>query len=156
MMNRELSRQQQRLDSLFKRIKDATGDDVEMQSHWAKYLCVLCAGFIENAIKEIYGDFVKGAASTPVANYSIKTLSRIQNPQTTKFIETARAFKSNWADELEAFVAEDGRKDATDSIMSNRHNIAHGKDSGVSIVRMKEWYKKSVEVLEYLETQCRT
>lgn len=156
MKNRELSRQLQRLETLFKRTNDAAGDDIEIRSHWAKYLCVLSAGFIENALGEIYSDFVKRAASEPVAHYSIQTLLRIQNPKTTKFIETAGAFKKDWADGLETFVTEDGRKDAIDSIMANRHLIAHGKDSGISITRIREWLDKSIDVLEYLEAQCET
>ena len=156
MENHELSRQLQRLDNLFTRTNDAVGDDIEIRSHWAKYLCVLCAGFIENALSEVFGDFVKRAASEPVAKYAIQSLSRVQNPKTAKFIETAEAFKADWAADLGKFVAEDGRKDAIDSIMANRHLIAHGKDSGISIVRIKEWHKKSVDVLEYLETRCKT
>lgn len=146
-------RQQQRLDALFKRTRDATSDDVEMQAHWAKYLCILCAGFIENAYSEIYGKFIDGAASAPVAAYAKRQISKTQNPNITKFIETASAFKESWAHELEKYVDEDGRKDAINSIMSNRHLIAHGKDSGISLIRLREWYRKSLEVLEYVEQQ---
>ena len=51
-------------------------------------------------------------------------------------------------------MEDNGRKDAIDSIMSNRHLIAHGKDSTISLVRVSEYLKKSVEVVEFLEHQC--
>ena len=58
------------IDDLFKKTKVAVGDNIEMQSHWAKYLCILSAGFLETALSEIYIEFSKTAASEPVANYT--------------------------------------------------------------------------------------
>ena len=49
---------------------------------------------------------------------------------------------------------EEGRKDAIDSIMANRHLIAHGKNSGISLVRVKDYLEKSIEVIEFIENQC--
>lgn len=125
-----------------------------MRSHWAKYLCVLSAGFLENAITEIYGDFVRGAASKPVADYAMSTLSRIQNPKTSKFIEIARSFKPSWADALESYVDSDGRREAINSIMANRHEIAHGKHPGITLVQINDYLDRAVEVIEFLEHQC--
>lgn len=155
MRNPELIRQLQRLKGLIGRTTAASAGDLEIQAHWAKYLCVLAAGFLENAISEIYADFVRNSASEPVANYTCRVLVQIQNPKTSKFIETARLFKESWAEALEIFVAQDGRSDAINSIMSNRHLIAHGKDSGITIVRLREWLEKSVEVIDFIESQCR-
>lgn len=49
MNNREIARQLQSLRDLIKRTSQACGGDVEMQAHWARYLCVLSAGLVENA-----------------------------------------------------------------------------------------------------------
>lgn len=156
MRNRELSRQLQRLNFLFNQTAIASGSNREIQSHWAKYLCVLSAGFIENAISEIYSDFVKDTTPEPVANYTTKVLAKIQNPKTAKFIETAQAFKGDWADELKNFVEDNGeeRKTAIDSIMSNRHRIAHGKSSGVKVSQVRQWLDRAIEVIEFIEGQC--
>lgn len=154
MVNPRLSSQLQRLRDLFARADTACGGDVEMLSHWAKYLCVLCAGFLENAISDVYGEFVRNAASKPVADYAVTTLSRIQNPKASRFIETARYFKSSWADELEVYVDTEGRREAIDSIMANRHEIAHGKFPGITLVRTKEYLDRAVEVIEFIEKQC--
>ena len=82
-------------------------------------------------------------------------LSRTQNPKAARFIETAQAFKKIWGEELEAFMNQEGRKDAIDPIMNNRHLIAHGKDSGITVARANDYLKKCVEVIEFIETQCR-
>lgn len=156
MQNRNLTTQLQRLNELFKRVNSACGSDIEMQSHWAKYMCVLCAGFLENAVTEIYGDFVKGASSQPVANFAEYILSKTQNPKASKFVEISAKFKKNWGDSLETFLDDNGRKEAINAIMTNRHLIAHGKTSYITIVQVKDYLKKSVEVIEFIENQCRT
>jgi len=155
MRNRELNRQLQELKALIKKTNDASAGSIEIQAHWARYICVLASGFIENSLKEVYSEFVKNASSKPVSDFSCSVLSKIQNPKTNKFIEIARKFKVIWADQLEEYVANDGRKEAIDSIMSNRHLIAHGKNTSITIVRIKVYIEKSVEVIEFIEGQCR-
>lgn len=154
MKNRQLEIQYDRINNLFKGTAKATGGDFELQSHWAKYLCVLSAGFLENAISEVYIDFVRNKAHQPVANYASSTLSKVQNPKTAKFLEVARAFKKSWGDELDTFLQENGRGEAINSIMHNRHLIAHGKSSNVTVVRLQNWFEKSVEVIAFIENQC--
>jgi len=154
MHNRELSTQLQRLRELFNKTNAACRNDFELSSHWAKYLCVLSAGLLENSLKGIYGDFVRKTASKPVADYATSMLARIQNPKTGMFIETARRFKPDWATEIEAFVDTNGRRDAIDSIMKNRNEIVHGKYSGITLARIKDYLDKAVEVIDFIESQC--
>lgn len=154
MNNRELSSQLQRLREIFNKTNAACRDNFEMKSHWAKYLCVLIAGFLENSLKVIYGEFVRMAASKPVADYANSMLSRIQNPNATMFIQTARRFKPDWATELDAFVDSNGRREAINSIMKNRHEIAHGKYSGITMAQIKDYLDKAVEVIDFIESQC--
>ncbi len=154
MKSQELGQQLERINSLFERSQEACGDNVEMLSHWAKYLCVLVAGFLENAIEDVYSRFVMSAASEPVQNYAISRLSTIQNPKTGRFIEVAQSFKKSWGEELEIFVNEDGRREAIDSIMQNRHQIVHGQHSGVTLARVRDYLRKSLRVIEFLEAQC--
>lgn len=155
MRNRELGRQLQSIESLFKRVNSACGDDIEMMSHWARYLCVLCAGFLENALAIVYSDFCKQAASEYVAAFAIHGLGQISNPKTSRFLEVAGRFRANWKEELEQFVNQDGRKEAIDSIMTNRHLIAHGQRSDITLARVTDYFAKSVRVIEYIEGQCK-
>ncbi len=55
---------------------------------------------------------------------------------------------------METFLADNGRKDAIDSIMSNRHLIAHGGNSGITLTRVNQYLDKCVEVIDFIETQC--
>jgi hypothetical protein len=154
MKNVEVARQLQQLRSLMKTAIAAT-TDLSLQAHWARYFCVLTAGVLENAITEIYSEFVQRVSHPAVVNYAVSRLKRIQNPKADKFVETARSFSQTWADSLEAFLAIDGRKDAIDSIMNLRHQIAHGKNVGVSVVQIRDYIDSAEEVLEFIEGQVR-
>src|SRR5689334_12013601 len=126
MRNRELSRQLQKLEWLIKETPAATAGQLELQAHWGRYLCVLVAGFLENALAEVYSEYVYRTGSKPLANFISKRLLSIQNPKSQRFIETAASFKDEWGKNLEAFLSEGGRKEAIDGIMNHRHQIAHG------------------------------
>lgn len=154
MNNRELSRQHQRLGWLIKQAIDATRDQLELQAHWGRYLCVLAAGFLENAIAEVYHEFVHRTGSKPLASFISTALFRIQNPNAQRFVSTARSFRAEWGSELENFLAEAGRKEAIDGIMNFRHQIAHGRDARVTIATVADYLRKSVEVIEFIEKQC--
>ena len=156
MRNRELVRQLQSPKSLISRTDVATWQNIELQGHWGKYLCVLTAGFLENAHREIYTEFVINAASPPVANFASATLENVQNPKSQRFVETAGAFNSKWADDLGRFLDGDAqaRRNAIDSIMANRHLIAHGRNTSISVVRVKDYLDRCVEVIEFIEAQC--
>lgn len=155
MNNRELTRQVQTLKALIGKTEIVSGGDIEAQSHWAKYVCVLAAGFLENALAEVYADFCRRAASHAVANFASTALGRIHNPKTQAFIEVTQSFNKSWAENLEVFIRDDGRREAINSIMANRHLIAHGRDSGITMARVKEYFSKSLDVIEFIEQQCK-
>jgi RiboL-PSP-HEPN len=81
-------------------------------------------------------------------------LASVQNPNAQRFLEIVGAFDDTWRINLESFLAENGRKDAIDSIMANRNQIVHGKDSGITLVRVNQYLEKCVEVIDFLEAQC--
>lgn len=154
-MNWELTKQHRKLKALAKKAGDASLDDFELLAHWAKYLCVLVAGFLENALIEVYGEFVVGSSSPAVARFATTRLENIQNPKAQRFLEIAGAFDEAWRIELEQFLAVNGRKEAVDSIMSNRHQIAHGETSGITLTRVNQYLEKCIEVIDFLEAQCK-
>jgi hypothetical protein len=153
--NSELSRKFQAIKNLFQQADDACGEDIEMMSHWARYLCVLSAGFLENALGVLYIDVCRREASENVARFAIGTLKKISNPKTRRFLDVAGEFRKEWREQLQMFVDEDGRAEAIDSIMTNRHLIAHGQRSDISLARVKDYLLKSARVVEFIEEQCK-
>lgn len=155
MRNSEVTRQLQQLRSLIDRTRDAT-QDINLQGHWSRYLCVMAAGFLENSLRSIYSDFAQSSSSPHVARYVDARLRLIYNPNAQRFINTASNFDRVWGDQLEEFLTKDSslRKNAIDSIIANRNQIAHGGVSQISIARVKEYLEHCVEVLEFIEDQC--
>lgn len=153
MRNAELAKQEATIRDLIKNTSAATGGDLELQSHWAKYLCVLVAGYAENSLHALYGNYVNKSTPAPVAKFAVGKIKDLQNPRPKRFIEIASGFKESWGVDLKTYVELDGRAEAINTIMTARHSIAHGKNSDISIHRVSEYFNKCVEVAEFIENQ---
>ena len=152
MNNLEAVRYKQRLDNLFKQISAFSGN-IELQSQWAGYLCILVSGFLETSICAIYGEFARKTASPYVANYVKYELDSFQNPKMGKILELTRAFNPLWAGKL-ATATEGKLSEAVDSVVANRNQIAHGRDVGITYLRIKNYYEGVVEVVNLIEGMC--
>lgn len=127
-----------RCDEILARVSSVS-DDL-LVSAVCQHVCVLMAGALETAIKEILGDHCTKKSAPRVASYATSRLLAFQNADPEKIINLTRQFDSKWSDELEAFWAGE-IKGHVGSIVGNRHNIAHGRPTEVSIARIREWRK---------------
>jgi len=149
----ELSRQAQLINDLFLKAR-TLNHDVELLSHWAKYVCILISGFLENAIHLIYAEYIKNGSNENVRRFAIRQIERIQNPRANRFIEVTGFFNEDWGIKLQQYLDDDGRKEAINTVIDNRHLIAHGKSSNISLAPLSDYFKKIIKVCEYLENQC--
>ncbi len=156
MRNVRLVGQYNTIQSLIERTGTATGENIELQGHWGRYLCILAAGLLENSIREIYQEFVQNSASPPVASFASSRLRGINNPKSERFVQVASSFSQEWGQSLAEFLnASNGeRKDAIDSIINNRNQIAHGRNTNIFVVRVKGYLDRVVEVIDFIESQC--
>ena len=156
MRNIRLVAQHDRIQSLLERTRLATFEDIELQGHWGRYVCILAAGLLENSIREIYSEYVRAASNPQVSSYATANLQNISNPNSNRFVQVASSFSQEWGHALEDFLeASSGeRKNAIDSIINNRHQIAHGRNSSISVVRLSNYLEKAVEVIDFVESQC--
>ena len=117
---------------------------------------MLAAGLLESSIREIYGEFVGNSSSPQVAKYAATTLENIYSPRASRFIQVATAFSREWGQGLDEYMNANGgqRRNAIDSIVSNRHRIAHGRNTSITVVRVKDYLDKAVEVIDFIESQC--
>ena len=67
-----------------------------------------------------------------------------------KIIELVRRFDKNISDELESF-AEGQIREGIDSIVSNRHKIAHGRPSHISITAISRYFHDAREFARKME-----
>jgi hypothetical protein len=74
------------------------------------------------------------------------------NAKTNKILDLVAEFGNDFREEL-AKVLTDELKDSVDSVVSNRHLIAHGQDVGIGIATIKKYYSSVVTAVEELEKQ---
>ncbi len=155
MKTPELLAHWSRLNSTIDRARDLSAD-AELMGHWGKYVCVLSAGFLENSLRILFALRASRKASKDVISYVAKSLERIQNPKAFKFVEIARSFDQDWGATVEDYLSEDSerRKNAIDSIMTNRHLIAHGRSSNISVAQVREHLRSVEQFIDFLEAGC--
>jgi hypothetical protein len=134
-----------RLDRVFEAADKV--DDDEIKSHLARYLCVLTSGYLEESVKMLITNYVAAKAAPFVMNHINSTTNNIMNLNSTKIGQFLNSFSNGWKDEFDNCLS-DEEKDAIDSVVANRHLIAHGGNVGVSYVRIKEWHKNIKHVIE--------
>ena len=119
--------------------------DLKCQAHWSQHLCVMVAGFLENALDEVYRDYLEGTDRRSVS------LRRILTPQQEDFVARATRLNQPWVNELRDFMSYEGRGAAIDTIMRQRNLIAHGRASNITMAQIAEYLPKCVAVVEFLE-----
>lgn len=148
-----LERQSRRIRDLFAKTSMATDTDPELQAHWARYLCILVSGFIENSIELLYSEYARRTSDPAVHRYVSRQLGWVTNPNEQAILQIAGSFSNDWQLELQAYLDSDGRKEAINGIINTRNQIAHGRDTGISIVILKEYFTKAISVIDFIETQ---
>lgn len=139
-----------RLDAVFYRVSNLPEDDLQVRSDLACYLCVLVSGFVESTVSDIAATYCRVRSSPTVMNYIALRLSRTGTLNTERLLQFVGSFDPNWRDQLDDFVIGE-RKDALDSVVANRHNIAHGESVGLTYMRIKNYYKRICEVVDFVD-----
>ena len=124
-------------------------EDPEALADYAKYLCVLVAGFLERAIEQILHSHAEAQSSPSVSRYVGRTL-RSGNLQTERLLQLVEHFDASWRASLESFLTDEHRA-AIGSIYGNRNQIAHGDDVGLSYQQVATYYSRVKEVVRHLE-----
>jgi hypothetical protein len=151
---RSLDRRRKRIEYLFKSAPSSIDDNaLEMRSHWAKYICVLISGHIELSVREIFTEYALQRSSPEISRYVAKQLNRFQNAKVEEITSLVGSFSPDWQRSLNDFI-DDEYKAAVNSIIGNRHAIAHGEDSDITISNLQAWYRKANEVIDYLVRLC--
>lgn len=151
------------IESKEKSIKDlikcanfACGDDISLLSHWARYICISSAGSIEICTRFIFDNYDNSTdTSGPYERwrrYGKGQLKFLSNPKHSKIIEVSRSFDPCWADIISDYFSNHKSANAIDSIMTNRHAIAHGQSSNVTISQMNEWVPDAFASLKFVSS----
>ena len=144
----EIDAQIKRINALFDRAQDLSSDP-ELLSHWAKYLCVLVCGLLENSVELCLVDYFQKRGDENINNFVSTKLRSFQNPKMGKIVELFGSFSKTWEEDLKE--RSDGRiSDAVNSVVANRHLIAHGGTSQLSMSALRGYYTDVVRAVEIM------
>lgn len=150
-MNSEYRRQLSSVESHLARIARDDIDDF-YRAELAKLYCVELSGLLENLIRETVSSYCVSKSSPKISRYVAKGIDRFTNPDTKKILSIVGSFDPEWQSKLE--VRWNGEiKDAVGSVVGNRHLIAHGRASGVSISRVSDWCKSIKKLCDFFESE---
>lgn len=126
-------------------------DNTEAIGHWGRYACIACTGYIEVALRMVVQEHVRTRATREIAAYVIRDLEGVQNPKAEKIVKVMRFFSDFWGEAVENFfIANPEVKDAIDSLMANRHLIAHGRPCTISLGRVATFYKNADKAITFI------
>lgn len=148
----EVWRLKQRLDATFQRVGQVATDP-ELQSDFARYLCVLLSGYLEEAVSELLLEHSRRSAAPSVQRFVESRTRRLTNLNSQRLQELLGSFDPDWRKDLEQFVV-DERKDAIDSIVNLKNIIAHGQSVGVTYTRVRGYYQQIQTVVERVANLC--
>lgn len=153
MSRNDLALKRKKLNYIFEKVGRYDSEDGEIDSYLAKYLCILSSGFLEESIRTIYGNYAEGKSNRNVTEYVKKRLRYFQNADYESIMQITYSFSNEWGSNLEKFVTEE-MKTSINSIVNNKNLLAHGSNSGITYVSLKNYFENSLKVLDYLETLC--
>lgn len=138
-----------RIDDVFSR---AIGfdDDPVVQADYARYLCVLVTGFLEQAVVRVLLNYVEASGDPSLSRYVAATLQRPGSMQAQEILRLVGSFKEDWRTLLDARLTTRHR-DAIGSVYANRNRIAHGEDVDLAYRQVRREYDLVREAIGFLE-----
>jgi hypothetical protein len=113
------------------------------------------SGYIEDCVKELLSAYTIERSPTRVFNYVSAQLKYFRTADTDNISALISKFDDAWLSSFTSFLTEE-RKAAVNSVVGNRHRIAHGLDVGVTMNQLSQWYPKVNEVIDHLKHLCTT
>jgi hypothetical protein len=152
MRSKEVDAYKRHLDDVFSKAS-MLPDSLEVQAHWARYLCILVSGFLETSVQAVLREYARDKASPNVQNCVESRLKQLQNAKMHKILELLGAFSPEWRNGFES-ATKGECADAVNSVVGLRNNLAHGDSAAITLSRIAEHYKGVLKAIEILENQC--
>ena len=142
----EVARQRRQLDTTFLRAGDLQVD-IELLSDFARYLCVLVSGYVEQATVELLIEYARTHSDPRIQRLVERGVRQVTNLNTQRLIDVVGTLDPVWRSELEKFIV-DEYKDALDGIVALRNSVAHGRYVGVTLSRASEYYIRVKKIID--------
>ncbi|MFJ2471359.1 HEPN domain-containing protein [Glutamicibacter sp. NPDC087583] len=133
----EVERRVQKTEALFALIEEQSLP-AELTSHYARYLCVLVAGFAEQSVKELVSEHARTKSSPRIHRYVQGQLKLVWGLDDTKLQRLVEALDPTWWELLSEGQQEELA--ALESVAAIRNVIAHGGDAGITLVTIRRYF----------------
>lgn len=135
---------QRRIDLIYEAKLDA-----ELSANYARYLCVLVAGFAEQSLKILLTEHARTRASPSIHRYVEQNVNRMWGINRTKLRDALDGFDLDWYTSLT--LGMDQEVSSLQSVGKLRDNISHGSDAGITLRTMEQY---SADVIKLIRRLC--
>jgi len=146
-----VSAHRERLEAAFQRASQV--EDLRVQADLAQLLCVLVAGFLEQATRHLLKVFASNRSDPRVTRYVERRLARFRNANPQKLCDLLGDFDPELRTRFEEFIKGE-RRDSIQSVVANRHQIAHGEQVELTYHRIRGYFVHVRETVDFLENEC--
>jgi hypothetical protein len=143
--------------SLFDKIellaKTASTLSAEMElvkSELCKHCCILAPAAIDVCIEDCLLEYSERGKDRRIVSYIKRQIGRARNPTVSTLCIMLESFDQTWKTGLETYASDTIRSDIG-SIVHNRNEIAHGRNSTITFGRLMPWIKTAKNVCAEIE-----
>lgn len=142
------------LDSL--KTKTENEEDEEVKSYLVKLLCVRTAGLLEVFLKTRISEYSNGKVPNEINRFLTLKFRDITNLRSSKFEDVLTSFSVVWGNKFRDYLNDhEQEKTSLDSVIAQRHNIAHGQPSNIGSASMVQYYTDVKSIVLFLDTIIR-
>ena len=120
----------------------------ELGANYARYLCVLLAGFAEQSLKALLTEHARKKSNSAVHRFVDKNVNSMWGINQHKMQEMLDSFDPTWFKDLEQGMEQE--LSALQSVGKLRDNISHGSDAGITLDTMKSYSTDVIKLMRKL------
>ena len=138
-----------RLDETFSRAMRFDSEP-EVESDYARYLCILVTGFLEKAVEQAILNYVDSQGNHRLSSYVAETLRSSRSMRAETILKIVGDFDEQWKSNL-ALKLTPRHREAIGSVYASRNKIAHGEDVDLPYRQVSSDYALVREAVGFIE-----
>ena len=139
-----------KIDLLSERARELPAELDYIQAELCKYCCILASAAIDVCIEDCLLEYSERGRDQRILTYIKKQIARARNPTVATLCVMLESFDQSWRNGLEIYASDTVRSDIG-SIVHNRNEIAHGRNSTITFGRLLPWIKTAKNVCDEIE-----
>lgn len=138
------------LENIKQKIKETVDD--ETRSYLIKLFCIRTSGLLEVFFKTRISEYFKTKVPNEISRFLTSKFKDITNLKTSKLVEVLSSFSTDWSEKFSSYIDEhEQMKSSLDSIISQRHAIAHGQPSCINEKDMYQYYDDVKAIVVFID-----